>query len=52
MSVLNDCMHRADNNKPHWYILTGKWGDPPVNMQMSYKLPAGFSCPNGCTIQW
>eukprot|EP00775_Hariotina_reticulata_P006044 gene6044-6282_t len=48
---------RADNNKPHWYITTGKWSSPttpppPTTISMDYRLPAGFTCPNGCTIQW
>lgn len=48
-------MHRADNNRPHWYILSGSWaGTNAGNAEFAnidYRLPSGFSCPNGCVLQ-
>jgi len=46
---------RADNGQREYYILTGRFdANVPVNevAVLQYRLPAGFACPNGCTIQW
>jgi hypothetical protein len=42
---------RADNGRPHWYLLTGDFNVNGVVQEMDYRLPAGFSCPNGCVLQ-
>ncbi|WIA28065.1 hypothetical protein OEZ86_010650 [Tetradesmus obliquus] len=46
---------RADNGKPHWYILTGSWegtnAGRPEFANIDLRLPAGFSCPGGCVLQ-
>jgi hypothetical protein len=48
-------MRRADNNRPHWYILSGSWANTnagnPEFANIDYRLPSGFSCPNGCVLQ-
>jgi hypothetical protein len=41
---------RADNNRPHWYITQGSFGTIST-FEMDYRLPQGFTCPNGCTLQ-
>lgn len=54
---MRDLARRADNNKPHYYILTGSFDNTVINrvpefpVMPSYKLPDGFTCPNGCVLQ-
>jgi len=43
---------RADNGQPDWYILSGAYGDAPRTVSMAYRLPSGFTCTSGCTLQW
>jgi hypothetical protein len=42
---------RADNGCPFWYLLTGDFNVNGVPVEMEYRLPAGFTCPNGCVLQ-
>lgn len=47
---------RADGNGLFWYLLTGSFNSQsstnPQTISVSYKLPSGLSCPNGCMLQW
>jgi hypothetical protein len=42
---------RADNDRPFWYLLTGDFNVNGQVVEMEYRLPAGFTCPDGCVLQ-
>lgn len=45
--------HRADNNRPNFFILTGSWQATQTTPEwhtLTYRLPAGLTCTR-CVLQ-